>query len=107
MSAEIRFTETAKEDLRSIAYCIEEQSKDKETAVRFVKALQERCRALALFPESGAIPKDRILKSQGYRFLVHQDYLIFYVYDAKEKTVYILAVLNAKQDYMRVMKRFV
>ena len=107
MSAEIRFTETAREDLRSIARYIAEQSRDKAIAARFVCELRERCSTLREFPESGALPKDRILKSQGYRFLVHKDYLVFYLYDAEKNTVYILAVLNAKQDYVRVMKRFV
>ena len=46
------------------------------------------------------------MMSAGYRFLVHKDYLIFYNYEKAENTAYILAVFNAKRDYMRVMKKF-
>ena len=106
MNCQVKFTATAKEDLRGIAYYIAEQSKDKEIAARFVKQLQEKCKILEEFPESGAIPKDRVMMSAGYRFLVHQEYLIFYNYEKAENTAYILAVFNAKRDYMRVMKRF-
>lgn len=106
MNCQVKFTATAKEDLRSIAYYIAEQSKDKEIATRFVKQLQEKCKILEDFPESGAIPKDRIMMSAGYRFLVHKEYLIFYNYEKAENTAYILAVFNAKRDYMRVMKKF-
>lgn len=106
MNCQVKFTATAKDDLRGIAYYIAEQSKDKEIAARFVKQLQEKCKILEEFPESGAIPKDRVMMSAGYRFLVHKDYLIFYNYEKAENTAYILAVFNAKRDYMRVMKKF-
>jgi toxin ParE1/3/4 len=106
MNCRVELTTTAKEDLRNIAYYIAEQSQDKEIAIRFIKQLQEKCKILEDFPESGAIPKDRVMMSAGYRFLVHKDYLIFYNYEKAENTAYILAVFNAKRDYMRVMKKF-
>lgn len=106
MSCRVKLTATAKEDLRSIALYIAEQSKDKGVATRFVTELQEKCKILEQFPESGSIPKDRIMMSAGYRFLVHKEYLIFYSYVKEENTAYVLAVFNAKRDYMRVMKKF-
>ena len=106
MSCRVKFTATAKQDLRSIAIFIAEQSKDKGVATRFVTELGQKCKILEQFPESGAIPKDRVMMSAGYRFLVHKEYLIFYSYEKSENTAYILAVFNAKRDYMKVMKKF-
>ena len=106
MNCQIVFTDTAKLDLRDIAFYLADLSKDKNLAIRFVKELQERAKVLEQFPEIGSIPKDRVLKSQGYRFLVHKDYLLFYLYEKAENKVYILAVFNGKRDYMRVMKKF-
>lgn len=106
MNCRVELTTTAKEDLRNIAYYIAEQSQDKEIAIRLIKQLQEKCKILEDFPESGAIPKDRVMMSAGYRFLVHKEYLIFYNYEKAENTAYILAIFNAKRDYMRVMKKF-
>ncbi len=103
----VKLTETAKADLRQIAHYIAEQSKDKTIAIRFVGELQEKCKILETFPESGSVPKDRVLMSSGYRFLVHKEYLIFYLYEKQENTAYILAVFNAKRDYMKVMKKFI
>lgn len=105
MKYRIEFTDTAKSDLRNIAVYIAEQTKDKETAKKFVKELSERCLPLEDFPQMGAVPKDRILVSYGYRFIVHNEYLIFYSADEPKKTVYIQAIFNAKKDYMRVFKR--
>ena len=106
MKCKIKFTETAKQDLRDIAIYIAEQSKDKEIAKQFVAELREKCRILEDFPESGAIPRDRVLISNGYRFLVHDEYLLFYLYKPEENTSYIMAVFNAKRDFFRVMRKY-
>lgn len=106
MSCQIVFTETAKSDLRDIAIYIADLSKDKVLAIRFVKELQEQTMVLEQYPECGAIPKDRVLKSNGYRFLSHKDYLLFYQYAKTNNTVYVMAIFNGKRDYMRVMKKF-
>ena len=106
MSCQIVFTDTAKSDLREIAVYIAERAQDKQIAIRFVKELQATTKILETFPESGAIPRDRVLKSSGYRFLSHKDYLLFYLYEKEENRVYIMAVFNGKRDYMRVMKKF-
>ena len=106
MRCKIKFTSTAKNDLRDIAFYITEQSKDRESAIRFVGELQERCRILEEFPERGSVPNDRVLMSSGYRFWVQKDYLFFYLYEKAENTVYIMAVFNSRRDYMKVMKKF-
>lgn len=106
MSYQIVFTDTAREDLRTLAFHIADLSKDKELAKRFVRELQETCRILESFPESGALPRDRILKSIGYRFLVYKDYLIFYTVDKENQQVCVMAIFHGKHDYMRVMRRY-
>lgn len=106
MSCKIVFTDTAKSDLRDIAVYLADFSKDKNLATAFVRELQEKTKILEQFPESGAIPRDRVQKSNGYRFLVHKDYLLFYLYEKEANTAYVMAILNGKRDYMRVMKKF-
>ena len=107
MSFKVKFTDTAKEDLRDIATYIAEQSKDKKIAINFVNELREKTKILESFPESGAFPDDRIMKNSDYRFLVHKEYLIFYHYIPTDSTSYILSIFNAKRDYSRVMRRFI
>ena len=79
----------------------------REIARRFVGELRETCRKLDTFPNAGGIPKDRIIRSAGYRFTVHKEYLIFYLVDEEEKQVNVMAIFNAKKDYMRVMKKYI
>lgn len=106
MNCKIVFTDTAKSDLRDIAIYLADLSKDKKLAIRFVRELQEKVKILEQFPESGAIPRDRVPKSNGYRFLVHKDHLLFYLYEKETNTANIMAIFNGKRDYMRVMKKF-
>ena len=103
MKCEVVFTDIAKSDLREIAIYLAERSKDKQFAIRFVKELQEETKILEAFPESGAIPRDYILKCSEFRFLTYKDYLLFYRYESR---AYVLAVFHGKRDYMRVMRKF-
>ena len=107
MSYTVRMADTAKQDLQKIAFWIAEQSKDVEIAKKFVGELRTECKRLEIFPFAGAFPKDHILRSAGYRFINYKDYLIFYLIDEGKKIVDVMAVFNAKKDYMRFMKRFV
>ena len=107
MSYQVRITDTAKQDLREIAFYIAERAMDKEAAKRFVMELQAECKRLVDFPQGGAMPKDRILRSFEFRYIVHKDYLIFYSIDEEHKTVNVLAIFNSKKDYLRVMRKFI
>ena len=107
MKYQILFTDTAKSDLHNIAVYIFEQSGDKEIAKDFVKELCERCGRLEDYPQMGATPKDRVLLSSEYRFLVHKEYLIFYTADEVCKKVYVHAIFNGKRDYTRVLKKII
>ena len=98
-------TDTAKGDLREIALGILESSKDPDTAVNFVLELEDQCSILSSQPESGAVPKDYVLKALGYRFLVHKHYLVFYIPSHTDHTVYIHAVFHEKLDYFRYMRK--
>ena len=104
MHYNVLMTETAIADFKIIALDIFDVSKDVVTAVRFVTEMRAECNRLADFSQSGALPNDRNLVCQGYRFLIHKDYLIFYTYEDGDHTVYIKAAFNAKLDYKRVMR---
>ena len=107
MNYSVKLTATAIRDLREITLWIAGQAKDTNIAKRFVNELREECNQLNSFPDRGALPKDRILLSMGYRFIVFKDYLIFYLTDDEKMVVNVMAIFNAKRDYMRVMRKFI
>ena len=101
MSYTVKITDTAKNDLREIAFYIAESSKNVDIALNFVGELQERCNQLVEFP------KDHVLRSSGYRFITHKDYLICYTIEEETKNVYVNAFFNAKKDYFRVLNKLI
>lgn len=107
MKYKVIITETAKKDLRDISFWIAYRSKNIDIAKKFINELREAIRKLSIFPRSGSIPEDSIIKSSGFRFIVHKNYLIFYSIEESEKTVRIMAVFNSRQDYMRVIAKFI
>lgn len=98
MSYQVRITETAKQDLREIAFYIAECSMDNDIAKRFIVELREQCNRLVDFPQGGSLPKDHILRSFDFRYIMHKDYLIFYNIDESQKIVNVLAIFNSKKD---------
>ena len=107
MSYTVRFTETAKNDLREIAFYIADQSKEPEIVKAFVLELRKTCNRLTELPNQGTLPKDRILRSMGYRYLSHKGYLLFYLAHEQDNTVDVMAIFQEKQDYFRVMRRLI
>lgn len=100
MSYQVRITETAKQDLREIAFYIAGHSMDNDIAKRFIMELRDQCNRLMDFPQGGALAKDRILRSFDFRYILHKDYLIFYSIDEAQKIVSVLAIFNSKKDYL-------
>ena len=72
MSYRVRLTETAKQDLREIAYYIADQAKDKEVTRNFVNELRVSCNRLTDFPQAGALSKDHVLRSMDNRYIAHK-----------------------------------
>ena len=105
MKYKIELTDTAKSDLREIALYLTEASKEKSIAIGFINELRENYKKLEDFPFIGALPRDRILVSSGYRFLVYKDYLTFYTVDEGQGIVWIIAVFNGKRDYIKVLRQ--
>lgn len=107
MKYRVVVTDTAKQDLREIGIWIAGKSNNKELAKTFIGDLHAEIKKLDTFPNAGALPKDRILRSAGFRYVAHKDYLIFYAVDEERGVLNVMAVFNAKKDYMHVMRHFI
>lgn len=106
MSYTVNITETAKCDLRDIAVNIAQAACDINTGIEFADRIERHFETLKDFPYSGSFPQDDEIRARGYRFLIYEDYLVFYTVNEQSKSVYIVAAFNAKKDYIRVMRNF-
>ena len=91
----IRYLSTAQRDLFEILEYIKKDRPGAASGVmdKFDKSIGN----LAASPELGIIPKDERLKRLGYRVLVVDKYLVFYV--LKPKTVQIRRVIHGARRY--------
>ena len=94
---QIRYLPAAQKDLLDIFSYIAKE--DREAAAGTLKQLEAQIEKLADFPLMAPQPKDPILRKLGYRFLIVEKYLVFYV--VKGTVVQIRRVLHVSRDYSR------
>ena len=100
MENKITFSVSSEEDLNSIAQYIYLNTKNLDFAINYLNKMRAFIKErLERFPQSGFYPNSRALRGLGYRYLVYENYLIFYI--IKEDEIRIMAIINAKQDYFR------
>ena len=68
-----------------------------ERIIEIVDQIEERISDLSLFPEMGRIPDNNRLKNLGYRLLLVDKYIVFYVF--QNEIVQIRRIIHGKRKY--------
>ena len=55
-------------------------------------------------PDIGTIPRDSILRRQGYKVLNLEKNLVFYKIDEVNKQVVVYEVIDQRQDYLNIIQ---
>lgn len=103
MSYALRKTDKALESMKNVLHFIAVNF-GAETAL---EKIDEREKAVGLLkdnPYMGKVPKDRVLKREGYRVLITEMDLVFYKVDEQNKEVVIYLVADQRQDYIRILR---
>jgi addiction module RelE/StbE family toxin len=91
----IRYLSTAQKDLDEIFDYI---LRDKPSAaLSMLENFDHSISQLSLNPELGVIPKDDRLKNLGYRMLIVEKYLVFYV--VKPRSIQIRRIIHGARKY--------
>lgn len=92
----ISITEAAERDLAEIIDYI--SNDNPAAALKLAENIEQSIIQLEDFPLIGGTPKNRRLIQKGYRILVVESYLVFYVLLDSE-TVEIRRIISGKRDY--------
>lgn len=92
---EVKIYPSAQQDLRDIVGYLNTLSPN--AAVRYYDKLTEEIASLSKMPERYPKARDLALAAKGYRFLVVNNYLVFYVVSGD--TVQIRRILYGRRDY--------
>ena len=96
---QIRLLSIAEEDFTEIISYI---SADNPTAANsFANKIEKNLDLLSENPNLGRIPGDEEIRNLGYRYLIVQNYLIFYTIE--EKIIFIHRVLHGARDYKTLL----
>jgi toxin ParE1/3/4 len=96
-------TDPAAQDLQDIADYIAKDLREPATAKKQLSQIREAVLNLAEFPTRHALVADDALAALGYRMLVVDNYLVFYITSDAEDTVTIVRVLSSRRDWMSIL----
>uniref|UniRef100_A0A832G7S5 Type II toxin-antitoxin system RelE/ParE family toxin n=1 Tax=Ignavibacterium album TaxID=591197 RepID=A0A832G7S5_9BACT len=96
---QIRLLRIAEEDFTEIISFIADDNPTaaEEMAVKIEKNIE----LLAENPMLGRIPRDEDIKNLGYRYIIIQNYIVFYTIE--EKTILIHRILHGARNYKSLL----
>ena len=94
-NVDLAYLKTAEEDLYETFEYI--QKDNPSAALSQLEKFDKSISQLALDPYPGLVPKDDRLKQLGYRILIIEKYLVFYI--VKGKTVQIRRIIHSARQY--------
>lgn len=97
----IIYKESGKNDIYSILDYISQDNP--AAAKKFILKLTEKIGSLESFPYLGTVPREAELLAKGYRMLIIDTCIVFYVPIKSLKEVRIHRVLSAKQNYTKFL----
>ena len=99
----LRVVPKAAEDLDAIYGYIFNTLSAAKTANDLFEQIEKATMRLAVFPFSGSYVLEEPLRAKGYRKVVVDNYLIFYLADEAEKQVVIMRVLFGASKYLDIL----
>ena len=96
---EIRLLTIAEEDFNEIISFI--AADDPNAAEKIALKIERDLELLSENPQLGRIPRDEDIKKMGYRFLVVQNYIIFYTIESK--IIFIHRIIHGARNYKALL----
>ena len=95
----VRLLRVAEDDLDEIISYI--TAENRTAAETIATKIEKNLAQLSFYPHLGKIPKDEELGRLGYRFLVVENYLIFYTIE--ERTILVHRIIHGARDYLNLL----
>ena len=92
----LKITKKAYNDLDNIYSYIVSEFDDENSAQNLLNKIEEKIIKLKQFPLSGSVVADQVLQNKGYRKLIINKYVAFYLVNEEEKEVVIMRFLSGR-----------
>jgi len=100
---QIKFTPIAREDLEEIYRYISEKLDAEGAALNLMEKIERGIMRLKDYPFSCNYVEDEFLKRKGYRKLIIENYIVFYLVDEVSERVNVMRVLYGRQNYQSIL----
>ena len=105
MSYQVHITSTAEHDIMRAADYIEFTLKNPTATDNLLDVATEQIGSLADLPQKFRLVDDPLLASLGIRFVIINNYLIFYTVDEGKQTVIIVRFLYQKSNWTSILRQ--
>ncbi len=95
----IKITPKAEEDLNEVFSYISLELANNNAAKGLMSKIESSIMRLQAFPFSCSSVEDELLKEKGYRKLIIENYIVFYMVNELERHVVIMRVLYGRHKY--------
>ncbi len=95
----VKIVPKAEEDLDDIFYYIAIELNNTSAAEKIINKFSDQIIRLQVFPFSGSLLEDDLLKDKGYRKLIIDNYIVFYIVSEEDQQVVIMRVLYGRKKY--------
>jgi toxin ParE1/3/4 len=102
-SFNIVITSPAEDDLKGISDYISKELRDISAALNIISKIGTAIIDLELLPFRNAIVSDERLALQGFRMLVVESYIVFYIVFKENLTVTIVRILYSRRDWLNLL----
>lgn len=96
---QIRFLKIAEEDFTEIVSYVAADNPNAANAL--ATKIEKNLELLSDNPKLGRIPRDEDIRNLGYRYLIVQNYIIFYT--TEERTIIIHRILHSARNYKALL----
>jgi len=103
-SYKVLLTQPAIGDLKGIADYIAGELKEPTLAKRLVGKIKEAIMSLDEMPARHALAADEYFAAQGIRWLMADNYMVFYVVTEENATVVVIRILYGRRDWLHLLR---
>jgi len=96
---QIRLLRIAEEDLTEIISFIADDNPIAASTI--IDKIEKNIELLSKNPLLGRIPRDEEIKNLGYRYIIVQNYIVFYTIE--ERTIFIHRILHGARNYKSLL----
>ena len=100
-----RLTKRAESDLDGIVSYIAVFLANPQAASDFVDKLQDNIEEARAFPESGSLVHNEFLQLESVRKKMVGNYIMYYLPDMGEETIYVLRIVYRKRNMDEILKK--